>query len=193
MGEAIFYGCSNLTKITIPFVGKNKSNSLSSDDINYNTQLGWLFGKKAYEGSIEIKQWMHYADNYNICYFPATLTTVEITGGSLPKASFDNCSTLTHIILGNSVKAIGVWAFYGCSSLESIIIPNSVTNIGRYAFIYCSSLTSIIIPNSVITIGEYMFTYCNNLTIYAEATSKPSGWDEHWNDNNCPIIWGYNV
>ncbi|MBP5423103.1 MAG: leucine-rich repeat domain-containing protein [Paludibacteraceae bacterium] len=44
-----------------------------------------------------------------------------------------------------------------CSSLSSIIIPNSVKNIGNQAFSWCSSLSSIIIPNTVINIGDYAF------------------------------------
>ncbi|MBT6240312.1 MAG: leucine-rich repeat domain-containing protein, partial [Verrucomicrobia bacterium] len=39
-------------------------------------------------------------------------------------------------------------AFSGCSSLTSIIIPESVTSIGSSAFSGCSSLTSIIIPQA---------------------------------------------
>ena len=38
---------------------------------------------------------------------------------------------------------IGEKAFYYCSSLTEIVIPDSVTSIGAMAFWYCSNLTSI--------------------------------------------------
>ena len=58
---------------------------------------------------------------------------------------------------------IGNYAFDGCSSLTSIIIPNSVTSIENNAFRSCSSLTSITIPKSVANIGFVTFYACNKL------------------------------
>ena len=49
----------------------------------------------------------------------------------------------------------------GCSSLSSIIIPESVTSIGDGAFSDCSSLFNIVIPNSVTSIGSKAFAGCN--------------------------------
>ena len=67
----------------------------------------------------------------------------------------------------------------------------SVTSIGQYAFYNCNSLTSITIPDSVTSIGSDAFSYCNSLTIYAEATSKPSGWSSNWNYDGRPVYWEY--
>ena len=48
-------------------------------------------------------------------------------------------------------------AFCLCSSLTEIVIPNSVASIGDSAFLGCISLTEIVIPNSVICLNGNPF------------------------------------
>ena len=86
---------------------------------------------------------------------------------SIGKYAFDDCNSLTSIVIPNSVTSIGYEAFSFCRSLTSISIPNSVTSIGSYAFKYCEGLTSITIPNSVTSIGSYAFYECSGLTSVA--------------------------
>ncbi len=103
---------------------------------------------------------------------------------------------ILNIVIPNSIQNIPIieiqqLSFHDCSSLTSIIIPNSVTSIGQHAFSGCSNLTSIIIPDSVTSIGQHAFSDCNNLTIYCEAKSHPSsGWYSYWNSSNRPVYWG---
>ena len=110
ISSSAFYGCSKLESITLPFVGATK-------DGTTNTHFGYIFGASSV--------------SYNNNYMPTTLKSVTITGG----------------------KSIGSWAFYGWSSLTSIIIPDSVTSIGSYAFSGCSKLTKV---NYLGTIDEWV-------------------------------------
>lgn len=74
------------------------------------------------------------------------------------------CSSLTSVLLSDSVTEIGTYAFSGCTSLRSINIPSGVTNIEAYAFYNCSSLTNINIPSGVTIINNNTFALCYNLS-----------------------------
>ena len=73
--------------------------------------------------------------------------------------------------------------FFDYSSLTSVIIGNSVTSIGSYAFSRCTSLTSMAIPNSVTSIGNSpnspyfsnpgVFYGCTSLTNLSVAAANP--------------------
>ena len=82
-----------------------------------------------------------------------------ISGNNSPTTQITNVKDATDISVGNSVTSITNWAFAYCSSLTSIILPDSVKSIGNYTF-YNSSLPSIIIPDSISSIGKYAFYSC---------------------------------
>ena len=123
----------------------------------------------------------------------SSLTSINLPNSvtSIGAAAFASCTSLTSITIPNSVTSIRDYAFSNCESLTSIIIPDGVTKIGYGAFSNCESLTSITIPNSVTEIDRYSFFGCKSLTIYAEATEKPTGWNEKWNPDNRPVVWNY--
>lgn len=108
-------------------------------------------------------------DNYSSLsgelYIP---TSVNYNGGdytvtSVGERAFFFCSSITSVIVPNSVKTIGNDAFYNCVGLVSINIPGNITSIGRNAFADCSGLVSLDIPSSVTSIGEYAFSGCSDL------------------------------
>ena len=107
-----------------------------------------------------------------------------------------------------NVIEIGSSAFEG-TSITSMIIPNTVTYIHGEAFKNCSSLATLFIPSSVTHIQEGAIYGDLNLSIYCEAEKKPNNWDDYWNvvhyflssgkTNHTPsgdvfnknITWGY--
>ena len=72
--------------------------------------------------------------------------------------------TVPDTLGGYKVFGIGMTAFQDCGSLTSIVLPEGVTSIGSYAFQYCGSLTSITIPKGVTSIGGGAFAGCSSLT-----------------------------
>lgn len=75
--------------------------------------------------------------------------------------AFDECYSLSSLVIPNSVTSIGDHAFEDCFSLTGIVIPDGVTSIGNEAFWGCRSLTNIVIPDGVTSIGDYAFGECN--------------------------------
>ena len=138
IGEGVFAGCSNLTDITIPFVGeKLQPNGMG-------TVFGYIFGRNAYSGGVKTLQRYilgsgnNTTDTYSYFYIPSTLTNVTITQGEIRKYVFMGCSGLTNINYPSGLTRIGDFAFSGCKSLSSVTIPKSLTAIGLDAFEGCS-------------------------------------------------------
>ena len=77
---------------------------------------------------------------------------------------FDDCYSLTSIIIPNSVTAIGDYAFVSCGSLTNIALGTNILSIGNYSFWQCANVTNIAIPDSVNTIGNEAFSDCISLT-----------------------------
>ena len=98
---------------------------------------------------------------YNI----STLTSVVLSNSlkSIPSECFAN-SGLTSIVIPNSVKTLGSNACNNCYNLKTVVIPNSVTTLSSWCFGNCTSLTSIVIPSSVQRIEYAAFYYCRNLS-----------------------------
>lgn len=72
-------------------------------------------------------------------------------------------SNLTSIIIPETVKTIGAYAFYNCTNLISVTMPDSVTGIGEYAFYGCNGLENIVLSKTLKTIGESAFYNCKKL------------------------------
>ena len=103
---------------------------------------------------------------YNEAFQGTSITSVIIPNSvtSVGEQAFYDCRSLASVVIGDSVTSIGDDAFCLCSSLTSVVIGDSVTSIGSSAFSGCSSLTSVVIPDSVTSIGSSAFYYCSSLT-----------------------------
>ena len=98
----------------------------------------------------------------SILPIPNSINGISVT--LIGNRAFYDCTTLTDIIIPDSLTSIGDSAFYCCASLINITIPDSVTLIGDYAFAFCTSLTGVTIGDSVTSIGNYTFSSCTSLT-----------------------------
>lgn len=96
---------------------------------------------------------------------------VSITSVIIPKgvttiwhSAFEGCSSLISVDIPDSVQSIEMRAFMGCSFLTSIVIPEGVTTIRSATFYGCLSLSSVVVPDSVTSIESQAFRNCSSLT-----------------------------
>ena len=131
-------------------------------------------GIRPYIGNVTIPDVINFMDKT----YPVT---------SIDGEAFSECTELTSVVIGDSVKEIGWSAFYGCTELTSAIIGNHVIYIGPGAFMDCSALTSIDIPNSVVNMDESnIFCGCSaltNVTIGDKVTEIP-----YWAFSDCTSL-----
>jgi len=96
----------------------------------------------------------------------STLTSVIIPNSvtNIGGGAFQFCSSLTSVTMGSGVIAIGSSAFNGCTKLPGVTLPNSIVTLGGNAFQKCTNLAAITLGNSLVQIGANAFAYCYSLT-----------------------------
>ncbi|MBD5257042.1 MAG: leucine-rich repeat protein [Bacteroides sp.] len=181
IGELAFYGCSDLTSVTIPNsvteIGTSAfwgCSGLTSVTIpNSVTEIGW-----------------------STFYGCSSLTSITIPNSvtEIGISAFRDCSGLTSITIPNSVTEIGDGAFNGCSGIKELTIEDNTetlwvgnNNVTKGLFSDCpletlylgrnlsngsdytpfrdiTALKSVTIGNSVTEIGYHAFYGCSGLT-----------------------------
>ena len=112
----------------------------------------------------------YYDDEHNVPSEGVFLRNTTITSVVLPdtikyigECAFTECSNLTSITLAEGLTSIGEQAFRKCTGLTSITLPEGLTSIGDSTFFYCSGLTSITLAEGLTSIGEEAFAGCSGL------------------------------
>lgn len=194
--ESAFYGCSEITSVTIPnsvtyisktaFYGCTGLTSVTIPD-SLKEISGSAFGACTGLTSINVSADNNYYCSVDGILFNKNKTILVIYPGgkqgaytipngvtNIGRSAFDG-AILTSVTIPNGVIHIDKSAFYQCAGLTSVIIPNSVLDIDDHAFCQCSGLTSVTIGNSVASIGRYAFYECTGLTsITCEAVNPPT-------------------
>lgn len=88
-------------------------------------------------------------------------TSPKIT--SVPSGTFQGCTSLVKVELGNNIKNLEMSAFCMCDSLRSLKIPETVTEIGGSCFMKDSLLVDIKLPAGLTSLGATVFSGCVSL------------------------------
>ena len=135
-----FYGCSNVTAITV----SDRVTSIGNQAFSNCTALA----------SVNISSSVTSIGN-QILSNCRSLTSIKVDEDNSTYDSRDNCNAIIRTstntlvagcrstVIPETVKAIGSYAFEGHSNLKAISIPKGVTSIGNAAFSGCSALTDV--------------------------------------------------
>ena len=160
IGDSAFYGCSGLTGIAIP-------DSVTSVGFDAFADCSGL--KRVDTGSLEA--WcgisfyslysnpLIYAHDLYLDGEPVAALVIPDTVERVGSFAFAWCS-MTDVTIPDSVTEIGNDAFRGCSALAGVKMGSGLTKIGSSAFGGCGSLTGLDIPDGVLSIGSYAFAGC---------------------------------
>ena len=118
-GVNSLYGCSALEELEVPFVGTS---------INSTEAFGVIFGTTSYSNSYETTQ---LSETY---YIPNGLAKLIIGGSYISAYSCVNLTSITDLIVSDSVETIGDYAFEGMISLERMTVPYISTSYGLGRF-----------------------------------------------------------
>ena len=107
--------------------------------------------------------------------------------GRLPANAFNECNSLTEVVISGNITKIENSAFYNCLSLRKVVFPEGEISLGNSLFYNCKALSevvfregitaisnnlfnsfpalkSVVIPKSVTSIGGGAFSYCYSLS-----------------------------
>ncbi len=131
IGQYAFYGCENITSVSITYKVTAIGAYAFYDCVNL-VRVGIGSG---------VESIGDYA--FHNCN---KLESINIPDGvkSVGEFAFESCDSLTSAVVGNGLTKISDGMFYGCSALQKITLQNSITYIDSRAIWYCTSLEEII-------------------------------------------------
>ncbi len=148
IGEGAFAGCTNLEKISLPFIGE------SVEATGSQRVFAHIFGSSATtDGNLEVSAKIVERKNAD---GTSILSDTSVT--------FKVPESLKEVDLSSSkLTSISECAFYGMSMIKKVTLPDTVTEIDSHAF-YSSGLSEVNL-NKVTTVYESAFASCASLKV----------------------------
>ncbi len=153
IGNDAFFGCKNLTKITLPG-GCECDNSAfpkecrvwKKESLNLDTDDG-----------IKPKAFKEYLGNDEHVVIPKGTNSIWV------EAFYGVKNILKSVVIPEGVTSIFGETFEGFEKLEKVVLPSTLTYIHHDAFKNCKNLEDINFPDGLVFIGERAFIGCEKL------------------------------
>lgn len=100
---------------------------------------------------------------------PETYKDIPVT--RIAPEAFRGSEQLKSVVLPDTLKTVGAYAFAECTALEKIVLPNSVTLVDKGAFSNCTALTEASFGTALEEIKAEAFSHCVRLTSVTLPTS----------------------
>ena len=130
VGFAVFSGCSNLTKVSLPFFGKTKD--LPRGTYSTDTLLGHYFGDESYSNSTKYKQFrgvINSVTTYFETYIPSGFTDLVIRGGTIiPEFAFSFIGAIKNLYLPKTLTLFDYGCFNDMSGLKNLFYEGDITD-----------------------------------------------------------------
>ncbi len=101
-----------------------------------------------------------------------TVVPDDGTVTAIGDCAFSYCKDLTELVIPDTVKSIGMNAFYE-SGIEELVIPEGVEILADGVFCYCENLKKVTLPSSITYIDNMVFYELPSLTaVYYKGTRE---------------------
>ena len=182
IGEAAFKNCNGLITVTVGnsvnTIGKEAFYSCNKIRSIVLPNTVTMIGEAAFNGttgmeSFTMSENVEYIGKsaFHSCKGLSDVVFKKIT--EIGESAFSG-SSLSSIVLPNTIAILPRYVFSGCNNLTSFVVPNSVTEIDESAFNNCTGLTMLILGHSIDSIGTKAFNGCKNLSSIFSKISEPS-------------------
>ena len=167
LGTSVFQNCSALSEIIVP--EENKVYEVGEDGSLYSAGVLVIYVDNPDSGSTytipsyvtEIGAYAFDGRNFETLIIPNTVRTIG-------NYAFRNCLNLKKVIFeeGTENLTVGTNTFYGCTALESVQFPTQLVSLGSSTFYGCTALTEVVFPDDcgITEIPSSAFRGCSSLT-----------------------------
>ena len=106
----------------------------------------------------------YHAKNLKEINIPTTVKSIDGKGAK-DGSAFYGCEQLEAVYFhkDSQLETIGIYAFNKCYALKDVLLPDTVKTVGEYAFYGTAIVNSPFTKNAIATLGKEAFGWCSNL------------------------------
>ena len=110
----------------------------------------------------------------NLAAYSAITCEVNDAGPLYDNYLYVDGEQVTDLVLPDTTRTVGKYAFSGCKGLQTITLSDSLRNIEEGGFYHISGVQSVRLPAAVEKVGKKAFYDCDSLrTIISDAVNVP--------------------